>query len=90
MIEKWKQTERKIAKYFEGNTVSGSGSPKFCGGDVETDEYLIECKQTDKNSRAFKLSEWDKIKQKAYDYDKEPLFVLDIQGRLFIVKEILL
>lgn len=47
--------EHNVAKALNGKTVSGSGAPKFCAGDVLTDEFLIECKTSMKPKDSFSI-----------------------------------
>lgn len=51
--------EDHVAKLLDGKTVSGSGAPKFCAGDVLTEDFLIECKTSMKPKESFSLKrEW--------------------------------
>lgn len=52
--------EQYVAKLLGGHTVSGSGSPHFCGGDVRIgNEWLIECKTSMKPKESFSVKkEW--------------------------------
>ena len=88
MKEKWQGLEKLIADKFKGKVVCGSGAPKFFGGDVETEEYLIECKCTDKKSRSLKIDEWNKIKKQALSRSKMPMYVIQIQNEIFIINHI--
>lgn len=51
--------EQYVANLLGGRTVSGSGSPHFCGGDVIADDWLIECKTSMKPKESFSIKkEW--------------------------------
>ena len=51
--------EKYIASILNGKTVSGSGSPNFCCGDVITDDWLFECKTSIKSKQSFSIKkEW--------------------------------
>lgn len=51
--------EQVIAKNIGGKTVPGSGSPHFYGGDVITNDFLIEAKTTTKPKESFSIKkEW--------------------------------
>lgn len=51
--------EQYIANLLGGRTVSGSGSPHFCGGDVITSDWLIECKTSINPKESFSIKkEW--------------------------------
>ena len=47
--------ETTVANTLNGNKVSGSGSPRFCAGDVLTNDFLIECKTTTKPKESFSI-----------------------------------
>lgn len=51
--------EQYVANLLGGHTVSGSGSPHFCGGDVIAGDWLIECKTSMKPKESFSIKkEW--------------------------------
>ena len=65
--------EKAVAKALQGKQVSNSGAPKFCGGDVTTDDWLIECKTTTatiKQSFSIKKEWLDKNKEEAFAMNK--------------------
>lgn len=47
--------ETTVAHGVGGKKVSGSGSPRFCAGDVLTNDFLIECKTTTKPKESFSI-----------------------------------
>ena len=61
--------ESKVSKLLGGNKVPGSGSPHFCGGDVKTNTFLIECKTSIQPKKSFSIKkEWlDKLEQERMD-----------------------
>ena len=64
--------EKYIASILNGKTVSGSGSPHFCAGDVVTDDWLIECKTTMQPKQSFSIKkEWlDKNEREKHQLQK--------------------
>lgn len=49
--------ERKVAKKLGGKQVANSGAPAFVGGDVVTNDWLIECKTKVKDCNSFTIKE---------------------------------
>lgn len=64
--------EKKVAKELGGKQVSNSGAARFVAGDVELDEWLIECKTVTKEQKSFSVKrEWlDKNKEEAFSRNK--------------------
>ncbi len=61
--------ESTVAKLLSGKKVAGSGSPHFCGGDVKTKSFLIECKTTTTPKKSFSIKkDWlEKVEQERMD-----------------------
>jgi hypothetical protein len=76
MQPKWKQHEKKQAKDFGGRVSKGSGNFWAQPGDIKTDDFLIEAKQTDKKSYSIKYETWDKIYEEALFSQRIPLLSL--------------
>lgn len=74
-----------IADYFGGKTVIASGALYFAKGDVITDNYLIECKATEKDYYTLKKSVITKIRTEAIKCGRVPLLAIRVQDRDFIV-----
>lgn len=54
-----KKQETQVAKLLNGKVVSGSGAPIFNCGDVDLDNWLIECKTTTTEKKSFAIKkEW--------------------------------
>lgn len=66
------QQEKEIAKLLGGRVQAGSGGTKFGGGDVHTDNFLIEAKTstTTKNSFSVKRSVLGKMRLQAHEQRK--------------------
>ena len=64
--------EKRTAKYLGGKQVSNSGAAKFVAGDVELDDWLIECKTVTKEQKTFTIKkEWlEKNKEEAFQMGK--------------------
>lgn len=64
--------EKQIAKLVNGKTQSNSGGTKFGGGDVLTDEFLIEAKSTTKSRKMYSIrKEWlNKAQEQAFEQGK--------------------
>lgn len=66
--------EKKVAKAIGGRKVANSGATAFQKGDVQTDNWLIECKTTTATEKAsFSIKrEWlEKNKEEAFAMGKE-------------------
>jgi len=59
--------EKRVAKEFNGKTVANSGAAMFCGGDVNLENFLVECKTSTKPKDSMSIKkEWlTKIKEEA-------------------------
>ena len=57
--------EKKVAKELNANTVVASGAMWGSKGDVRNDEYLIECKMTQRPFYSLTKSVWEKIQKEA-------------------------
>ena len=64
--------EKTIAKALDGKRVSNSGAPDFLGGDVKTNQFLIEAKTVTKPKSSFSIKkDWIlKNKEEAFAMHK--------------------
>jgi len=64
--------EKKVAKVLEGKTVSNSGAATFVAGDVQTEEWLVECKTSTTAKASFGIKrEWlEKNREEAFAMGK--------------------
>lgn len=71
--------EKLVAKHVNGKQVSGSGARPFAPGDVESEDWLIECKTHIEvmKTLTFKRNVWDKIKDEAIVRHRYPAYVVD-------------
>jgi len=75
----WKNKERKVAEFFEGErTPLSGGNGKITRADVIHDKYFIECKYRKNHSV---VSLWDKTKALADTERKTPIVALCEKGR---------
>ena len=70
----WQEFEEEIAEYFDGKRQPGSGNKPLHPGDVRTEDYLIECKFTEKDFYSLHISTWEKICYEARNKGLIPLF----------------
>ena len=72
--------ENRVASRLGGKRQRGSGASDYAKGDVKTDNFLIECKQTEKKSLSIK-GEWlSKITREAMAAGKTPALSIEIKG----------
>lgn len=74
------EQEFRVAGSLSGHRQRGSGASDYAKGDVKTDDFLIECKQTEKKSLSVK-GEWlSKITREAMAAGKLPALSIEIKG----------
>lgn len=72
-----KKQERLVAKEVGGRVVKASGALWYQKGDVEHEQFLIECKSTTDNSYSLKLDTIHKIMDEGMAKGKEAILQLD-------------
>lgn len=85
MKRKWELKEKSDAKEFTGKRVKGSGNRWYSPGDVKTNEFLIDSKQTDKKSYSLNIDTLDKLYEEALFSYRIPLLSIKIQDKEIIV-----
>jgi hypothetical protein len=85
MPKKWQLKEDNDAKVFNGRKNRGSGNRWYNPGDVRSEKFLIESKQTDKKSYSLNKSKLNKIYEEALFCFKIPLFSVRIQDMDVVV-----
>ena len=82
---KWFSTaqETKIADTLGWRVVAGSGAMPCNPGDVESDDWLGECKthMSNSNSIYFNHDVWEKIKEESMSKRKRPVLITDDGSR---------
>ena len=73
-----------IAESLGGKTVIASGALYFAKGDVVTDDYLIECKATEKDYYILKGKILSKIENEALKCNRIPLLAIRVKDKDYI------
>jgi hypothetical protein len=84
-MQRWKKKEIDDSKKFGGRRQKGSGNQWYAPGDVKTDLFLIDSKQTNNASFGVSLKIWDKIYEEALFAHRIPLLSLRIRGINLVV-----
>ena len=84
-LPKWQQFEEEIADYLGGHRQKQSGAGPISKGDVETVDYLVECKFTEKCAYSLNVSTWEKIVEEARNTFKIPLFACRSKAGDYII-----
>ena len=77
-MKKWQKKETKDADIFQGKRTPRSGGFWSFPGDVKSDEFLIDSKDTDKKSYSVNKKIWDKINHEALKSGKIPILSISI------------
>lgn len=87
-MDSWEKAEQRVAKLFGGKLVRGSGRGTH-KGDVVTDNYLIEVKETAKQHYTLSFNTLLKLVEEAWAVRKVPLLIIELgDGQLYVVHEI--
>lgn len=75
--------EKRVAKDIGGRVVIASGSLWFASSDCRSEDYLIECKTTQKNSYRLTAETWEKITAEAInDGLRVPIMCIEVSGSM--------
>jgi hypothetical protein len=77
-MRKWIKKENQDAKDFHGKRTPRSGGLWSFKGDIKSDRFLIESKQTEKKGFTITKKLWNKIYQEAIESRKLPLLSIQI------------
>lgn len=77
---KVKNQEEESAAMVGGSRHAGSGASRYCKSDASSDEWQIECKQTEKQSMSLKTEWLEKIQHEAAGKGKMPMMHLRFTG----------
>lgn len=71
--------EHMVAKFLGWKVVTGSGARPFRPGDVQNDNYLVECKTHTKEQKniVFYRKHWEKIVIESRSINKYPALIVD-------------
>ena len=72
--------EKRAARDYGGVTQPGSGNGWANKADVITNQYLIECKTTTKESYSIKFADLSKLAFQAMVENKDPVFEIESAG----------
>ena len=71
-----------MAKDFNAKVTVASGALWGMKADVRSDNFLIECKTTEKDYYSLTSKVWEKIEQEAIrDHLRTPLMVIDLEDK---------
>lgn len=84
-MKKWEKKEKKDSEDFGGRRVKGSGNQWSAPGDVKSAKFLIDSKQTDKESFSITLKMWDKLYEEALFSFKYPMLSVQVKDKEFVV-----
>ena len=82
-MNKKKQPNKKIGNEFEKKVQKtiNSGQLWFNKGDLHTDDYVVECKYTEKKGYRITTKLLQKIWDEALDANKLPLLIIGIKDK---------
>lgn len=84
----WEIFEEDVAKFVGGKRQAGSGGPVMCKGDIKSEDYLVECKQTSSDFYTLNVKTWEKISNEARNLFRIPLFACRSKcGDYFVMNE---
>lgn len=78
-----RKQENEVAADNDGQRNPGSGNGRIHKNDVRSQQYLFECKTTERASASLKLSELKDLERNALSSGRDPVWVNDIQGKRF-------
>jgi len=83
MKKRKKKRSKKIGQKFEKKVQKtiNSGSLWFNKGDLQTKDYVIECKFTEKKSYRISTKMLDKLWEESLDANKLPLLIIGIENK---------
>ena len=84
-MKPWKKKERNDSHDFKSKPVRGSGNKWYRPGDSKTEQFLIESKQTEKNSYSLNIFKWEKISNEALFSFRIPLMSIKIKNTDLVV-----
>jgi len=77
-MKRWQKKENKDKTLFRGKLRPRSGGFWFMPGDVTTEEFLIDCKSTEKKSFSITEQIWEKIYTEALKCRKLPCLSIQL------------
>jgi len=86
-MKKWVKKETKDAKDFNGTRTPRSGGLWGFKGDIKSDKFLIESKETEKDSFRITKKLWNKIYTEAIESRRLPLLSIQIDDIDIVVMD---
>lgn len=74
-----RRQEERLAAVSSGRRVPGSGASLYARGDVKTDRYLIEAKQTEHDSIRVTWAWLEKITRQALAAQRVPVLAIEVR-----------
>lgn len=84
-MKRWERKESNDKTLFHGKRRPRSGGLWFAPGDVSTEEFLIDCKSTEKKSFSVTEEIWDKIHTEALKCRKLPCLSIQLGNGVEVV-----
>jgi hypothetical protein len=84
-MKEWKKKETADAREFGGKLTKGSGNRWYNPSDSKSNKFLIESKQTDKDSYSLNIYKWMKISDEALFSFRLPLLSIKIKNLELVV-----
>jgi hypothetical protein len=85
MKKNWQKKEHNDKSLFRGRLRPRSGGLWFAPGDVSTEEFLIDCKTTEKKRFSITEDIWDKINREALNCRKLPCLSIRLENGVELV-----
>lgn len=84
-MKPWKKKELRDSRDFKSRPISGSGNQWSKPGDSKNDTWLIESKQTEKDSYSLNYYKWIKISDESLFSYRLPLMSIKIKDLELVV-----
>lgn len=84
-MKPWKKKEKSDSKDFKSKPTKGSGNKWYHPGDSKNKYFLIESKQTNKDSYSLNIYKWGKIADEALFSFRIPIMSIKIKDTELVV-----
>ena len=79
MVKRWELKEKNDREILGGKRTPGSGNKWSAPGDIKSEDFLVECKDTEKKSYSISKARWTKIANEALFSYRLPMMSIRIQ-----------
>lgn len=81
------EQEKRLAHQFKGRLMPASGAlpSLYLKGDIETGQFLIDAKITEKERYSISLKDWNKLNDQAWRRGKHPMLFIELAGGVELV-----